>query len=69
MQTTDSQQYTGGVNHYVPIGKPFILQRSSLRYSVVSDSKKQTTQKEIFLMCHQHRLITELTDLSVMMAA
>lgn len=58
---------TGGVNRYAPIGKPFILQKYLQRYSVVSDSKKQTTQKGIFPMCHQHRLIMALTDLSAMM--
>lgn len=58
---------TGGVNRYAPIGKPFILQKYLQRYSVVSDSKKQTTQKGIFPMCHRHRLIMALTDLSAMM--
>lgn len=60
---------TGGVNRYTPIGKRFISQKYLLKFNVVSDLKKQTIQKEIRPMCHQHRLITALMDLSVMMVA
>lgn len=59
----------GGVNRYAPIGKRFISQKYLLKFNVASDSKRQTIQKEIFLMYHQHRLITALMDLSVMMVA
>lgn len=70
MQTTNNQQYTGGgVNRYAPIGKRFISQKYSLKFNVVSDLKKQTIQKVILPMYHQHRLITALMDLSVMMVA
>lgn len=70
MQVFDNQQYNGGgVNRYVPIGKPFTLPKFLPRFSVVNDLKKLTTRKVILPMYHQHPSITVLTDLSGMMAA
>ena len=59
----------GGVNYSVQIGKHFILQRYSLKFSVVNVLKKQITKLEIPHMYHQHHSTMVLMDSSAMRAA
>lgn len=58
-----------GVRHFTLIGKHSTLQRYSLKFSVVSVLKRQTTKLEILPMCHQHHSTMGLMASSVMMAA
>lgn len=70
MQAIDCQQVNrGGVNRFTLIGKHSILQRYSLKFSVVSVLKRQTTKLEILPTYHQHHSTMELMASSAMIAA
>lgn len=70
MQEIDNQPVIGGgVNRFTLIGKHSILQRYSLKFSVVSVLKRQTTKLEILPMYHQHHSTMELMASSAMIAA
>ncbi len=70
MQAIDYQRVNrGGVNRFTLIGKHSTLQRYSLKFSVVSVLKKQTTKLEILPMYHQHHSTMGLTASSAMIAA
>ena len=64
-----TNELMGGVNRFTLIGKHSTLQRYSLKFSVVSVLKKQTTKLEILPMYHQHHSTMGLMVSSAMMAA
>lgn len=64
-----ANELMGGVNRFTLIGKHSILQRYSLKFSVVSVLKRQTTKLEILPTYHQHHSTTELMASSAMIAA
>ena len=59
----------GGVNRFTLIGKHSTLQRYSLKFSVVSVLKRQTTKLEILPMYHQHHSTMGLMASSAIIAA
>ena len=71
MQTIDYQRVNkgGGVNRFTLIGKHSTLQRYSLKFSVVSVLKRQTTKLEILPMYHQHHSTMGLMASSAIIAA
>lgn len=69
MQTTDNQQYNGGVNYLIFNGKHSISLRYSQKYNVVNVLKKQTMQKANLHTYQRLHLTMEWTDLLVMKVA